>query len=179
MWFLDSGCSNHMTGMKKHFQNIDESVKLQVKLGNNKEIQIEGKGTVAIKTESGTEKLIHDVYYIPGLAYNLLSVGQLIQKGYLVTFHDNVCEIRREGSDVPLVIIHMTENRMFPLEFSSLVDSALVVDLNKTSRLWHLRYGHLHFNGLKLLSQKNMVYGLPSIVCDDTLCEGCVYGKQH
>ena len=24
-----------------------------------------------------------------------------------------------------------------------------------------------------------MICGLPSIVCDDTLCEGCVYGKQH
>lgn len=123
--------------------------------------------------------MIHDVYYIPGLAYNLLSVGQLVHKGYLVAFHDNVCEIKRKGSVVPLVKIHMSKNKMFPLELSWLDDCALVADVSKMSQLWHLRYGHLHFNGLKLLSQKNMVCGLPSIVHDDSLCEGCVYGKQH
>ncbi|KAK2981110.1 hypothetical protein RJ640_021164 [Escallonia rubra] len=33
---------------------------------------------------------------------------------------------------------------------------------NETS-LWHLRYGHLNINGLKLLSQNEMVLGLPKI----------------
>ncbi|XP_044478092.1 uncharacterized protein LOC123205234 [Mangifera indica] len=56
LWFLDSGCSNHMTGIKSLFQNIDESVKLQVHLGNDKQVQIEGKGTVAVKTKSGIER---------------------------------------------------------------------------------------------------------------------------
>ena len=40
-----------------------------------------------------------------------------------------------------------------------------------------MRYGHLHAKGLKLLNQKNMVQGLPSIE-QLAFCEGCVYGKQ-
>ncbi|KAH9715665.1 hypothetical protein KPL71_021147 [Citrus sinensis] len=43
---------------------------------------------------------------------------------------------------------------------------------------WHLRYGHLNFGGLELLSKKNMVKGLPYINHPNQLCEGCLLGKQ-
>ena len=45
--------------------------------------------------------------------------------------------------------------------------------------LWHLRFGHLNFGGLNLLSKKGMVKGLPLIEKPDSLCEGCILGKQH
>lgn len=32
VWFIDSGCSNHMTGTKSLFQNLDESQKSDVRL---------------------------------------------------------------------------------------------------------------------------------------------------
>ena len=66
-----------MTSVQSFFRDIDEMVKLQVRLGDRKHVMVKGKGTVAIKTRLGTEKLTHDVYYVPGLAYNLISVGQL------------------------------------------------------------------------------------------------------
>ncbi|KAK3000302.1 hypothetical protein RJ639_020951 [Escallonia herrerae] len=47
------------------------------------------------------------------------------------------------------------------------------------SWLWHLRFGHLGFTGLKLLSRTKMVNGLPDINEPDKLCEACVKGKQH
>ncbi|GKV51302.1 hypothetical protein SLEP1_g57970 [Rubroshorea leprosula] len=53
LWFLDSGCSNHMIGVRSLFRNIDETVKLKVRLGDKKQVQIEGKGTIAIRTKSG------------------------------------------------------------------------------------------------------------------------------
>jgi hypothetical protein len=31
------------------------------------------------------------------------------------------------------------------------------------SWLWHLRYGHLNFHSLKLLTSKELVYGLPKV----------------
>ncbi|KAA8523955.1 hypothetical protein F0562_010614 [Nyssa sinensis] len=50
VWFVDSGCSNHMTGMKSLFKELDETQKLKVQLGNAKEMQVEGKSTVGIET---------------------------------------------------------------------------------------------------------------------------------
>lgn len=43
--------------------------------------------------------------------------------------------------------------------------------------LWHLRFGHLHVNRLKLLSRKEMVSELPKID-SIKICEGCIYRKQ-
>ncbi|VFQ72966.1 unnamed protein product [Cuscuta campestris] len=72
VWFVDSGFSNHMCSKKEMFKELDESHKIQVKLGDDKSIQVEGKGTVAIKNGHGNTKLIYDVYFIPKLAHNLL-----------------------------------------------------------------------------------------------------------
>ncbi|KAA8524804.1 hypothetical protein F0562_011227 [Nyssa sinensis] len=61
VWFVDSGCSNHMTGMKSLFKELDETQKLKVQLGNAKEMQVEGKGTVGIETTHGNVKLLYNV----------------------------------------------------------------------------------------------------------------------
>ena len=50
LWFVDSGCSNHMTGTKCLFKELDETQKIKVQLGNTKEMQVEGKGTVKVET---------------------------------------------------------------------------------------------------------------------------------
>ena len=42
-----------------------------------------------------------------------------------------------------------------------------------------MRFGHLNFGGLNLLNRKGMVSGLPLIEKPDSLCEGCILGKQH
>lgn len=70
-WCMDSGCSNHMSGERNLFRNLDESFKIGVRLGDNKEISVEGKGTVALNTLQGGVKLLHNVQFVPGLAHNL------------------------------------------------------------------------------------------------------------
>ena len=39
------------------------------------------------------KKFIHDVIYVPGLAQNLLSLGQLMKKGYYAVFDNEDCII--------------------------------------------------------------------------------------
>lgn len=52
-----------------------------------------GKGTIAIKTIQGDVKVLHNVQYVPDLAHNLLSVGQLMKSGYSVVFKNDSCVI--------------------------------------------------------------------------------------
>jgi hypothetical protein len=40
-WFIDSGCSNHMTGVKNSGITLDESFKLKVRLGDKWRLDIE------------------------------------------------------------------------------------------------------------------------------------------
>jgi len=92
-WYLDSGCSRHMTRIKSSFVYLDDSFKSKVKLGDGKYVEVEGKGDITVETKGGTSKLIKDVLYVPSLSQNLLSVGQLIEKGYMLTFDRDKCTI--------------------------------------------------------------------------------------
>ena len=75
IWYLDSGCSNHMIGNLNLFFSLDTSVKTDVTLGNNGQVTVLGKGTVDILTKQGESKYIPDIYHVEGLKHNLLSVG--------------------------------------------------------------------------------------------------------
>ena len=85
--------------------------------------------------------------------------------------------------------VKMTRNRMFPLriradmknkrEMAAVTKEAFQSVPKDENWLWHLRFGHLNFGGLNLLSRKGMVRGLPLIEKPDSLCEGCILGKQH
>ncbi|KAJ0041225.1 hypothetical protein Pint_26986 [Pistacia integerrima] len=81
-WFIDSGCTQHMTGKKEMFTKL-EDMKGMVRLGNGDKVPIKGKGTIAISTIKGT-KLISDVLLVPSLSHNLLSIGEMMQTGFCV-----------------------------------------------------------------------------------------------
>ena len=58
IWYLDSGCSNHMSGNMKMLSNLDESVKSEVTLGTDSKVSIMGKWRVNILTKKGEKKYI-------------------------------------------------------------------------------------------------------------------------
>ena len=51
VWFLDSGCTNHMTGNKNILLDMDTTINSQVKMGNGDLVNVKGKGTVGIQTK--------------------------------------------------------------------------------------------------------------------------------
>ncbi|KAA0045239.1 putative gag-pol polyprotein, identical [Cucumis melo var. makuwa] len=180
VWFIDSDCSNHMTGLKPVFKEFNEGEKLKVELENGKELQVEGKGTVGIETHHGN-RILTNVQYVPDIGYNLLSVGQLMESGYSILFDDGACLIKNKQTERVLVKVKMTQSKMFPLEVLNVENFALTATATNTtknnSKLWYLRYGHLNIKGLSLLNQRDMVIGLSKITAIN-ICEGCVYGKQ-
>ena len=68
----------------------------------------------------------------------------------------------------------MAPNKIFPLKrpFEEKLTLSLI---NDEFTLWHLRFRYLNFNSLKLLKQKEIVIGLPSIENERKICEGCIY----
>lgn len=74
VWFLDSGCSNHMSGNKNLFCELDESFKHRVKLGNNTRMEVTGRGNVRLQVR-GFIHVVSEVYYVPELRNNFLSIG--------------------------------------------------------------------------------------------------------
>ena len=48
IWFLYSGCSNQMTGNKSLFASLNNFVKIEAKLGDDKVVDVVGKGIVNV-----------------------------------------------------------------------------------------------------------------------------------
>ena len=49
--YLDSGCSNHMSGNETLFLFIDKSFKSEIKMGNNGTLPVVGYGSIMICTK--------------------------------------------------------------------------------------------------------------------------------
>ena len=49
IWFLDSGCSNHMCRKKELSYHIDENFRQTVKLGDNLSMTVMSKGNVKFR----------------------------------------------------------------------------------------------------------------------------------
>ena len=58
------------------------------------------------------------------------------------------------------------------------IQTCLMAEVKDPSWLWHFLYGHLSFDGLKTLKQKNMVTGLHDISAPSKVCEECIVSKQ-
>nr|KYP70615.1 Putative transposon Ty5-1 protein YCL075W family [Cajanus cajan] len=86
-WIIDSGCTNHMNYDRELFKELNKTDISKVETGNGAHLIVKGKGTLFIKSHSGL-KLISNVVYVPDINQNLLSVAQLLGKGYKVLFED-------------------------------------------------------------------------------------------
>lgn len=178
-WFLDSGCSNHMCGHKEFFLELDESFRKCVKLGDNSSIGVMGKGRIHLQIDH-VSQIITEVFYIPELKNNLLSIGQLQEKGLAILFQYNKCKVYHPERGL-IIETTMSLNKMFILlaKIQLQDQHCFLTPTQNLDYLWHCRYGHLSFGGLKTLQQKQMVHGLPKLQCSSLLCEDCVLGKQH
>jgi len=71
LWYVDSGCSRHMTSIKSNFLLLTATQGGSVAFGNDKSRTIVGVGKIG-------ESLFHSidgVYLVDGLRHNLLSVS--------------------------------------------------------------------------------------------------------
>ncbi|KAG7599393.1 Zinc finger CCHC-type [Arabidopsis suecica] len=71
VWYLDNGASNHMTGDRRYFDQLDNSITGKVRYGDDSRIDIKGKGTIAFIDLNGTPRTMTNVYFIPDLKSNI------------------------------------------------------------------------------------------------------------
>ncbi|KAM1496365.1 hypothetical protein ACFXTO_030979 [Malus domestica] len=178
-WYIDSGCSNHMTSREDLLVDIDRKVKAKVQVGTGVLVEVEGKGTLIIETVKG-RRYIKEVMLVPGLTENLLSVGQMTEHGYFLLFGDYKVDVFDDRSLQNLVVsVKQRGNRCFPLILNTNKELALRTNVQECVRIWHKRFGHLNFRSLKLLQSQEMVLGLPEIQDSETVCQSCALGKNH
>jgi hypothetical protein len=65
VWYLDTRASNHMTGDRSVFAELDASVGGTINFGYGSVVDIRGRGTVVFSGKNNEQCAISDVYYIP------------------------------------------------------------------------------------------------------------------
>ena len=93
-WYLDYGASNHMTGSKAAFSEIDDDIIGMVKFGDGSRVAIKRRSTIIFRCQNGEHRALMDVYYISQLRSSIISIGPLDERGSKVLIKDGVLRIR-------------------------------------------------------------------------------------
>ena len=119
-----------------------------------------------------------EVLYVPGLAYNLVSVSKAADAGKTVHFDDSVCEFRNESGEV--IAVGAQEGSLFYLKIARKSRESVSAAHNQNKkRLWHRRLGHLNEQSMKRLVDKDLVNQLDYDMSEEFgVCEACIGGKQ-
>eukprot|EP00253_Pinus_taeda_P028111 PITA_28111 len=171
-WFVDSGCSKHMTGDKRKF------VSLRKKEGNvsfgSRTGRIVGKGAVTLINGKGKAQ---DALLVDGIKHNLLSVSQICDQGHKVVFSTKDCEIRNYASGKLVAKGVRTPDNIYIL--NKIRENKCHLSETDESWLWHKRIGHTSFENLINISKIKAVQDIPRMFKpNQVVCGPCQHGKQ-
>ena len=118
-WLLDSSCCNHMTSSSDVVPSHTSTSLLTIYTANGSPMHVSHFGNVSTPAMS-----VSNVFQIPKLTHNLLSVGQLTELGFSLTFSSTgvvvqdsqmgqiVGTARKIGRLFELIFLHLPSSRL-------------------------------------------------------------------
>lgn len=183
-FILDSGASCHVSCDKSIFIDLDMSHHDKVFVANGNEVTSSGRGNIRVvfQNENGesTKVTLCDVLFVPSFGGNLISVKKLAQKGFMVNFKAEKCEISYPNGKQ--IAIGDIQNGLYKMRQPQ---SACFV--NNKAKLcahdWHRILGHRDMRVIKSLSSSELVDGFHMAKCSANCpssaeCEACITGKM-
>eukprot|EP00253_Pinus_taeda_P009973 PITA_09973 len=160
-WYIDIGCSKHMTGDKEKLESYSVLEKgKKFSFGNDTLAVIKGKGTAQLK-----EKVkAGNVLYVDGLKHNLLSVSQMCDQETEVIFRSNGRSVRDLDTGETVIKGRRTPNNLYIFEEGQ---QQCYLSKDDEHWLWHRRLGHLSFSQIRKACKYQAVRGLPDIKIPD------------
>ncbi|GKD52714.1 hypothetical protein Tco_1281690, partial [Tanacetum coccineum] len=103
IWHLDTGASNHMTGDKDKFHDLNETVQGSVKFRN--------------------ESKLDEVYYILDLCSNIISLGQLAEVGDEIKIKDPFLWVRDAAGKL-VIKVRRSSNQLYKIDLKKSIQDA-------------------------------------------------------
>lgn len=179
VWYQDCGASQHMTFRQDWFENLIEfEVPMKISIGDSTELDGAAVGDICLEAfdgESWQPVVLQNVLYVPKLNFNLFSVGQTLDKGYIQEADKNQSRfLTAEGRETTVIAERRGKLYEMKLRRRKSENFCLAV---KSLRTWHERLAHQNIRYVRdVLNKKGIKY--IDDWKEDYVCEGCVYGKQ-
>jgi hypothetical protein len=155
VWYIDSGASSHMSGVREHFTDLIETgIKLEMVLGNTTIVRVTGRGTVSFQRELRPPMVFRDVLYFLGLKKNMILVSTIQDRGFEVSFRGDEVLIHPKGSNITFArVIGTRDGKLYRLIFQPLHALASSNNNCHLCELWHRMIDHLHHGALRVLRE--------------------------
>ena len=210
---VDSGATFHMTPRLDILHNIRElnpkTMPTSISAADGNNMRVVGAGDVTLEVNMGSRTQLYtlkDVLYVPGLAYNLLSIAKLADSGTHLVMHKDRFELYPKDGAPPLsarrnanmYLLHhkvIKPSKVFLPERCYDIQHAIAAPANAAPQrdqlpntasnveLVHRRLGHLGYTSMAKLPM--MVDGCSisaaEIAADAknrAVCEHCLAGRQ-
>ena len=185
MWILDIGATCHLTSRVewiKDYKPLEHP--FPVRLGNNGVEYALGHGIAHPELSDGNDIEVNEVYYIPNITKNLISINKLTNDNMSVEFYHKYCIIPHKTPSGRGYVVNCPSQGCLYLLGRSVVhaDEAHHIDDSNTSNyvtfLWHYRLGHVNHQTMVHMDRQHIALGftLPHKL-KLSLCEGCIFGK--
>ena len=138
---------------------------------------ITGIGLIRLRNHDGSTRVLTDIRYVLKLKKNLISLGTLESKGYVVIIQDGVLKFI---SSALMVMKGTKRNNLYYYNGSIVTGVVATVSSNdkdsEITSVWHRCLGHAGERALLILVQRGLLKSAKT--CKLEFCEHHVMGKK-
>ncbi|GKB05839.1 retrovirus-related pol polyprotein from transposon TNT 1-94 [Tanacetum coccineum] len=150
IWYLDSGCSRHMTGVKSYLYKYEKQPGPKVVFGDDSTCTTKGYGSIKCN----------------GIVF--------------IKFDEKRGTIFNSNKEVVIIALRVRDVYVLDITSSIQESCFFAKASENLNWLWHKRLARLNFKTINKLAKQNLVIGLPSLVYSkDKPCSSCKKGKHH
>jgi len=185
-WLADSRSTNHITNRWELYSSYEPMLGATVHEVGGKISQVAGWGTILLTAQYGTCKRtlrLENINYIPSNKYNIFALGRWdsqgrryeASKGELILFN---------RLDVPVlkglkIASNIYKFKLTPINTNKISYTFLSQENKQTWEIWHWRFGHVSYKGLKRLHNNKLLDGfMVDVNTPMPDCTSCIEAKQ-
>ena len=171
LWYLDSGCSRHMTGDRSLFKVFESKKGGNVIFGDGSKSQIKGKRIIFLPGLPD----IANVLYVEGQRVNLLYISQICDQSFMVLFSKGKCIVMNDSGKKLISSVRTLNNCYGLVPDADIVCNSIRLP---NEHLWHQWMGHASYKHLSIVSKHESVLGIPKLSrMSNVVCGLCQLGK--
>ncbi|XP_067145416.1 uncharacterized protein [Centruroides vittatus] len=174
-WIIDSGSAHRLSYARELFVKFRPANRV-IYVANDSSLRVAGEGDISLRLNVKGVRfncILKDVWYVPEVTVNLLSVSQLSKRGSTTHFYGNKCVIRKGE------LMYATAkkiNHLYVLD--TYKNTVNIASPQSKYWLWHKRMGHPSEATVKhILKEKPNSIDYKTV--PNEVCDVCTKGKSQ